>query len=58
MGIDPAAPVGFTAIRASIEIVAPTATEEQLARLREKAEKYCVVLATLRQPPVITTTFL
>ncbi|HEV7129740.1 MAG TPA: OsmC family protein [Ktedonobacterales bacterium] len=58
MGIDQTAPVGFTAIRASIEIVAPTATQEQLARLREKAEKYCVVLATLRTPPVITTTFL
>ena len=57
LGIDREAPVGFTAIRATIEIVAPEASAEQLAKLREKAERYCVVLATLRQPPIITTTF-
>ena len=57
MGISRQAPVGFSAIRAEIEIVAPTASAEQMAQLREKAERYCVVLATLRTPPTIETTF-
>ncbi len=50
-------PVGFTDIRTTIEVVAPAASSEQLASLREKAEKYCVVLSTLRNPPPITTTW-
>ncbi len=57
LGIDPNAPVGFSAIRAQMEVVAPTASAEQLAALREKAEKYCVVLATLRTPPPIEITW-
>jgi uncharacterized OsmC-like protein len=57
LGIDPDAPVGFKAIRTHIEVVAPAATQEQLAALREKAEKYCVVLSTLRTPPPIATTW-
>jgi len=55
LGIDPTAPVGLTAIRATFDIVAPDATPEQLASLRQKAEKYCVVLSTLRHPPPIET---
>ncbi len=57
LGIDPTAPVGFMAIRTKIEVVAPTASLEQLAALREKAEKYCVILSTLRNPPPIETTW-
>ena len=57
LGIDPSAPVGFAAIRTTIEVVAPTASAEQLAALREKAEKYCVVLSTLRTPPPMETTW-
>jgi uncharacterized OsmC-like protein len=57
LGIDPTAPVGFSAIRTKIAIVAPAATPEQLAALREKAEKYCVVLSTLRTPPTIETSW-
>ena len=53
LGVDPTAPVGFSAIRLRADIVAPQATPEQLAALREKAEKYCVVLSTLRTPPPI-----
>jgi uncharacterized OsmC-like protein len=45
------APVGFESIRLHLEIDAPGATEEQLASLREKTERYCVVLQTLREPP-------
>jgi uncharacterized OsmC-like protein len=57
LGIDPAAPVGFSSIRTRFEIVAPDATPEQIASLREKAEKYCVVLSTLRTPPPLATSW-
>jgi uncharacterized OsmC-like protein len=50
LGIDQA-PVGFESIRLRLEIDAPEATDEQLAALREKTERYCVVLQTLREPP-------
>lgn len=53
LGIARDRPVGFEAIRARFEIDAPEATPEQLAALREKAEQYCVVMQTLRQPPQI-----
>jgi uncharacterized OsmC-like protein len=57
LGIDQTAPVGFSAIRTKIDVVAPDASLEQLAALREKAEKYCVVLSTLRNPPPIETSW-
>ena len=34
---------------------APNATAEQLARLREKTEQYCVVMQTLLKPPAVTS---
>lgn len=57
LGIDPTVPVGFTAIRARFDIVAPGATPEQLTSLREKAERYCVVMSTLRSAPAIETSW-
>jgi uncharacterized OsmC-like protein len=57
LGLDPNAPVGFKAIRTRFDIVAPSASREQLAALCEKAEKYCVVLSTLRNPPPIEATW-
>ncbi len=57
LGIDPTAPVGFKSIRTRIEVVAPDASPDQVASLREKTEKYCVVLSTLRTPPPIETTW-
>ena len=47
------AKVGFEEIRLRLDIDAPGATEEQLESLREKTERYCVVLQTLREPPRI-----
>jgi uncharacterized OsmC-like protein len=52
LGISEEVPVGFESIRLGLEIDAPEATEEQLRRLREKTEQYCVVLQTLKHPPV------
>jgi len=56
MGVDPETPVGFTAIRTTIAITAD-APADRLERLAQRAERYCVVASTLRQPPVVTTTF-
>ncbi len=55
LGIDRDVSPGFTAIRVRFDIEAPDASEEELASLHEKAERYCTVLQTLLRPPEITT---
>ncbi|MBI3361569.1 MAG: OsmC family protein [Chloroflexi bacterium] len=55
LGVSKEAPVGFEHIRVHFDVDAPDATEEQLAKLREKTEQYCVVMQTLTQPPQIRT---
>src|SRR3954452_9551925 len=50
LGVDREAPVGFPAIRVSFAIDAPGATDEQLAALQRKTERYCGVLQTLTTP--------
>lgn len=56
LGVDREARVGFEAIRVSFELDAPSATEAEIAALREKTERYCVVLQTLANPPQVETT--
>jgi uncharacterized OsmC-like protein len=53
LGVDREAPVGFEQIRLSFEIDAPAASEEELAKLIERTERYCVVLHTLLEPPQV-----
>jgi uncharacterized OsmC-like protein len=53
LGISNEAPVGFESIRVSFEIDSPDASAEQLDKLREKTEQYCVVMQTLAHPPVL-----
>ena len=53
LGISKEVPVGFETIRVAFEIDAPDATAEQLEKLREKTEQYCVVMQTLTHPPVL-----
>jgi uncharacterized OsmC-like protein len=55
LGVSREANVGFDAIRVRFEVDAPGASEEQLASLIEKTERYCTVLQTLRTPPPIET---
>jgi uncharacterized OsmC-like protein len=55
LGVDKAAPVGFSAIRLRFEIDAPGAEPQLLASLFEKTERYCTVLQTLINPPAIET---
>ena len=57
LGIDDDVPVGFTAVRLRFDLEAPEATPQQLATLREKTERYCVVMQTLLQPPQIAATW-
>ena len=52
LGVDKAAPVGFTAIRLTFQLKS-NASAEQLAALQKLTERYCVVYQTLRVPPVI-----
>ena len=51
LGVLKDAPVGFEHIRVRFDVRAPNATADQLSRLREKTEQYCVVMQTLLRPP-------
>jgi uncharacterized OsmC-like protein len=54
MGIDPETPVGFQQIRTTVRFDAD-ASPERLQRLAQRAERYCVVGATLREGTALTT---
>ena len=52
LGVAKDAPVGFRAIRLRFELDSDAAPE-QLAKLIELTERYCVVYQTLRHPPAL-----
>lgn len=54
LGIDRATPVGVTDVRLTFELDAD-ATDEQLTKLVELTERYCVVYQTLVNPPKVET---
>jgi uncharacterized OsmC-like protein len=54
MGIDPEIPVGFQQIRTTVRFDAD-APADRLQRLAERAERYCVVGATLREGTALRT---
>lgn len=49
------APIGLTAIRLSFDIDADSSAE-QIAKLVQLTERYCVIYQTLKNPPTITVT--
>src|SRR5690348_15051913 len=55
LGISKDVPVGFESIRLRFDIAAPKASPEQIRGLMEKTEQYCVVMQTLKQPPMMQT---
>jgi uncharacterized OsmC-like protein len=55
LGLVRDATVGFESIRLRFDITAPRANRSQLDALIEKTERYCVVLQTLKAPPLIET---
>jgi uncharacterized OsmC-like protein len=56
LGVDRAAPVGFSAIRLSF-VLDSDADEEQLAALQRLTERYCVVYQTLAGGLSLSTAF-
>jgi uncharacterized OsmC-like protein len=54
MGIDSETPVGFQRIRTKVRFDAD-APSDRLQRLAQRAERYCVVGATLREGTALTT---
>jgi uncharacterized OsmC-like protein len=55
LGVSREAPVGFQEIRLTFKLDTD-ASEDQLASLLKLTERYCVVLQTLKIPPVLTVT--
>lgn len=53
MGVDKETPVGFTDVRVNVAIEAD-APADHLERLVQRAEQYCVVSASLKNPPRLT----
>jgi uncharacterized OsmC-like protein len=53
LGVDREAPVGFRAIRMRFELDSD-ASDEQLEKLQELTERYCVVLQTLAGTPELS----
>ncbi|CAN5683877.1 OsmC family protein [soil metagenome] len=56
LAVDRETPVGYTRIHTTINVVSD-APEEQVKKLLDRYERYCVVGATLRTPPEMTTSF-
>jgi len=54
LGVDRAAPVGFTAIRLSFQLETD-ADDDKLATLKQLTERYCVVYQTLAGGPALAT---
>lgn len=53
LGIEREVPAGFAAIRVRFDVDAPGESDERIASLIEKTERYCTVLRTLLEPPPI-----
>ncbi len=57
LGVSKETPVGFQNIRLIFELESE-APEEQLAKLLQLTERYCVVLQTLRVPPAVDARYI
>src|SRR5262249_18731655 len=55
LGVDREVGAGFTEIRVGFVVDAPSATEEELAGLHRKSERYCTVFQTLATTPELRT---
>jgi uncharacterized OsmC-like protein len=51
----PGVPVGFEAIRVTFTLAGDEIPGERLVKLKERTERYCVVLQTLLAPPALET---
>ena len=57
LGLDRDAPVGYRNVACELSASAPGATADQLARLAELTRRFCVVHATLGDPPEVRIRF-
>jgi uncharacterized OsmC-like protein len=55
LGVSREVPVGFSAVRLRFEL-ATDATDEQVAKLVQLTERYCVVAQTIRAAVPVTST--
>jgi uncharacterized OsmC-like protein len=55
--VDPQAPVGFKSIRLDFELDSD-ASPQQLEKLLQLTERYCVVFQTLSRPPILSSSIL
>jgi uncharacterized OsmC-like protein len=55
LGVAKDVPVGFKEVRLQFQLDSP-APREQIAKLIELTERYCVVLQTLRSPVIVKST--
>src|SRR5215207_3054296 len=55
LGLDREVGAGFDAIRLTFAVDAPDVSDEDLASLFEKTERYCTVLQTMTTPPPIAS---
>jgi uncharacterized OsmC-like protein len=55
LGLDREVGAGFDAIRLKFAVDAPDVSDEDLASLFEKTERYCTVLQTLTTPPPVAS---
>ena len=56
LGVSRDAKVGFEAIRLSVDVEAPGADPAEVESLKQKTERHCTVLQTLREPSAVETT--
>ncbi len=55
LGLSKEVPIGVSAVRLNFKLESP-ATPEQLAKLVQLTERYCVIFQTLKNPPQLTVT--
>lgn len=55
LGLSKEVPIGVSAVRLNFQLESP-ATAEQLAKLVQLTERYCVIFQTLKNPPQLTVT--
>lgn len=57
LGLDREAAVGYRRLVCDVRVECPGASADQLRKLEELSERFCVVHATLREPPSIEVRF-
>jgi uncharacterized OsmC-like protein len=57
LGLDRDAPIGYRCLTCDVRVECPGASDDQLRKLEELSERFCVVHSTLLDPPSIEVRF-